>query len=68
MGLVPWKVHSGCKGEGRSQQDGSNSKRSWRVAEGGKEANGELAALKVKLCVLQLSQFRYSPSRSNLTS
>lgn len=68
MGLVPWKVHSGCKGEGRPQRDGSKSKGSWRVVEGGKEANGELAALKVKLCVLQLSQFRYSPSRFNLAS
>ena len=35
---------------------------------GGKEASGELAALKVELCALPLSQFRYSPSKSNLTS
>lgn len=66
MGLVPQKVHSGCKGEGRPQWAGSKSRGS--RGGGGKEASGELAALKVKLCALQLSQFRYSPQKSNLTS
>lgn len=35
---------------------------------GGEEGGHELAALEVKLCALQLSRFRYSPPKSNLTS